>query len=997
VDFYLRQRLQRAAATSNRRPITARLAGLPYAPSGSQADRGNRPAKRFEITTAGAAMLLSANPHVAGTGMLVSGDSDKAIEQLWKAAKAKPRDAEALSDLSAALYTQAEEFRSYESALDAVVAARKAIAASPKFAPAHFNLALALQYVGLTTEAGRSFEAAASLEPSSRWAAEERSRAAAFYEQKTDWPSVLRLIGAARNEATRRTIIRDNLELVRIYAEGPLIAAWADWRVEGCPDAAREALTLPRTIAAVLRETYNDVYLADTIAAIDRAEGRGDATALQMARAVVTYRSGRKARTQSEESRGNVLLAQAARELAALGNPMQYVARYYLAGALYEQSRIDEAMKVFEAVDTDDLEAKGYRAVAARIGWNTGNCLLVRGSYAEALQRFDRSHAASVAIGEEELAAGLDVGAAQALEYLGQSREAWSRRARGLRAYSSAATVGAKNKKAVALSAAATLQIAARNWERAETLLDYALELGMSTKYHLVVVHAFAQRSVARFELGKIEDAEADRGRAMNRFTQIEDDGVRKGLQAEINIATSAAIRAKSPKDAILYITQAINHNKSSGQSASLPRLYAARARAHESLGDVVRRREDLRAGLAVVAGWERKTADLEQRAATSVWGEAMRRDLIMLELKAGDVAAAFSYADDRYTPADLAAPLPLAAIQQALAPQAAIIEFVIAGNRAIVFVIRSGSALAVTLPASATRIAAAAKVMRDADDTQLPAAASDLHELLLGPILKYLGGIETFAVVRDQELSGLPFGALLDAERDTYLLERIVVTHAASASAAITWSQRARARREEHFLAIGASEFDSDRYPRAAALSQVENEARNVARYSAGAEMLLGRKATPDAVRRALPLASVTHFAGHIVDRGADARLLLARSDGRESLSAREVGELRLEKMRVVVLAACRGSGTNEPTAVVQDMASGFLKAGVPTVIASATDVDDEEAPGTMKRLHRFLANGDDAAEALRKTAQEDRRDGKVVPLSIRLLVMGGSRSLVR
>jgi hypothetical protein len=77
--------------------------------------------------------------------------------------------------------------------------------------------------------------------------------------------------------------------------------------------------------------------------------------------------------------------------------------------------------------------------------------------------------------------------------------------------------------------------------------------------------------------------------------------------------------------------------------------------------------------------------------------------------------------------------------------------------------------------------------------------------------------------------------------------------------------------------------------------------------------------------------------------------------------------------------------------------MASGFLKAGVPTVIASTTDVADDPAPRTMQTLHSFLRNGGDGAEALRKTTIHERKAGQKVPLSVRFLVMGGSRSLVR
>ena len=58
---------------------------------------------------------------------------------------------------------------------------------------------------------------------------------------------------------------------------------------------------------------------------------------------------------------------------------------------------------------------------------------------------------------------------------------------------------------------------------------------------------------------------------------------------------------------------------------------------------------------------------------------------------------------------------------------------------------------------------------------------------------------------------------------------------------------------------------------------------------------------------------------------------------------------------------------------------------------------VDDAEAPETMVRLHSFITKGADPADALRRTARLDRAEGKPVPLSVRLLVMGGSRLLVR
>lgn len=58
--------------------------------------------------------------------------------------------------------------------------------------------------------------------------------------------------------------------------------------------------------------------------------------------------------------------------------------------------------------------------------------------------------------------------------------------------------------------------------------------------------------------------------------------------------------------------------------------------------------------------------------------------------------------------------------------------------------------------------------------------------------------------------------------------------------------------------------------------------------------------------------------------------------------------------------------------------MADAFLAAGVPAVIASPYDVDNAEAPATMRRLHTYLRGGDDAADALRKTTIDELCRGR-------------------
>lgn len=1000
VESWLEWQLERAAARSPSRSTTGRLTGLAYVPppaTGPKRSGSSRDPTRKVSAAAVRALDGARSPHLRGRARLLKGENRLAIEELQEAAKSG--DPEALSDLAAALLAEAEELDAYDPALDAMVAARNAIEASPDLAAAHFNLALALDRLGLTTEARVEFEEAAACEPVSDWAAEARRRSDDLRPRDNDLKVIENFLQVSTDPIKRADVIGENLEWARGFGEGRCLVEWAKARIGGRSGEARQRLELARMIGQVLSETTRDLLVRDIVAAIDASESAGEAKAHQMAAAVMTYAEGRNAHKDAGEASAVSLLGRASIELAKLDSPMQYLARYHRSGALQEDARLREALDEIKALERERLDAKGYRGLWAQLGWNGGRVLLLRGSYAEALDRFSRSHSMSIDSGEHDLAADFDGLAADALELLGQSRDAWPRRSRALRASSAAHRTA---RKMTIILGAAHLQLTARNPARANALFEYVLPLALQQKDARSVGYTFAKRSVARDELGDAAGAAADRARGELWAMRILEKSVRERQNAELAIAEGVAKRVSSPREAVVHFTKAIDHLRRSEQSPWLPNLYFERAHAYEAAGDVKRWRQDLLEGRRVVAEWEKSSRDAEQRASIGVWREATRLELISLELGAGHVSDAFLHAEDRQTAAATRDRLSLSEVQRALAPGAAVLELVTIREKVIAFLIRDKSARAVTLPESAVRIAAAAESMRNADDDSYSAEAAKLYELILAPspIKAHLAGVTTLAIVPDRELIAIPFSALFDAKGNQYLIERMVVVHADTASDAITLSKRAKEEHSHSLLAVGADVFDQERNPGAATLQSVVREASDVARQAGRAQLLLGARATPDAVARKLSEVGGVHYAGHIVGRGADARFLLAPAGGRDNLSAGEISAMKLNHIRFVVLAACRGSGSGEPNAFVRDMASGFLTAGVPTVVASATDVDDAAAPRTMKRLHSFLLDGGDAAEALRSTARLDREEEgqkEKVPLSIRLLVMGGTRSLVR
>jgi CHAT domain-containing protein len=274
---------------------------------------------------------------------------------------------------------------------------------------------------------------------------------------------------------------------------------------------------------------------------------------------------------------------------------------------------------------------------------------------------------------------------------------------------------------------------------------------------------------------------------------------------------------------------------------------------------------------------------------------------------------------------------------------------------------------------------------MRTTADT-----ASQLHDLVIAPLLDKLHGISTLAIIRNEELADIPFGALFDVNRGQYLAERFTIVHAPSARAAVELSKRARESHDSTLLAIGATRTEGE------ILAGADREVADITARSLCARVLSGREATPDAIERALTENAVIHYGGHIVRRGADLRLLLAPSRGRDGLSAQEIARLRMDKARVVVLAGCRGASSGTSHGIIRTVADAFLMAGVPTVIATSYDLDDAEAPPTMRLLHAFLRDSEDAAVALRKTTLAELQRGRGVPLSVRFQAVGGTRTLI-
>jgi len=136
-----------------------------------------------------------------------------------------------------------------------------------------------------------------------------------------------------------------------------------------------------------------------------------------------------------------------------------------------------------------------------------------------------------------------------------------------------------------------------------------------------------------------------------------------------------------------------------------------------------------------------------------------------------------------------------------------------------------------------------------------------------------------------------------------------------------------------------------------------------------------------------------VIHFVGHAVsDSRSEAALLVAREAGSGRLSAREIAGMRLRRTRVVVLAACStGRGQERSGEGNISIARAFLAAGVPSVIATLWPIAEDPAAEFFPRLHRYVADGLPAAEALQR-AQLDAIRSRAAPSTWAAVELFGS-----
>lgn len=990
----IKERFARGA--KEERPIEGRLTGFEYAPYRAEA----RARSETEVTGQNGSLRGAGERSPAGAQregstsslgeigvlQLLEGRVDRALRNLEKAVRLAPDDAHLLSDLAAARLARAQQEGDVYDLIPALEAASRAVEIDPRLEEASFNLAVILERLFLREPAKAAWETYLQLDHSSGWAGEARSRHASLSApgEAVAWHGELeRLKNPGRADAEVERIAVRFPQETRQYVEEVLLGSWADAMVERRMAEAAEDLRAAERIGRALAKTTGDFLSADAVAAIDAALEDPDLTDAM----VEGHRAYREARSlYSERKPCRAEFDRAGRTLRRGRSPIAALAELYPTVDLMYRNESRPALAILNRI-VGEKRNRRYPGLLWKAHWIKGLVYLGEGEPAASLAAYREALSLAETAGGREDIAGLHAVLTEVYHYLGQPREAWSHVHQALTAIP---WISSARRQNAILTEAAEVCLVGGQWRAERWFRDESVRVAEEAGEPVALSHALLRRGEVLHRLRKQEQAADALAAARKALERIEDDTLRRRNEADLLIAEVLA--GQEPAGAVESLDRALEVY-GRDDHFFLRRLYLARARAHLAEGNGKKAEADLRRGIEESELQRSRLDEEDLRISFFERSGDLYRELVRLLAKSPDQAEeAFDISERAHARALLDRLGPLSRetkalvlrgstepkafrdIRAALPEGVALVEYALLEDRLLAWVLHRSGLDLVEGPVAAPRIV---KLVERLQEEMSGEALASLHDALIRPLEPRLNPGDRLVIVPDGELHKVPFAALQDRATGRYLVQDQTLSLAPSATFYVEALERDRALasgRPLTALAVGDPRFDRKLLPDLARLSRAEEEARTLVALLPGSQGLIGNDATPEAFLTGAGRHEIVQFGGHAVVNDEFPLLSYLVMAPQRSVAdsgllyAHELYGHRFERTRLAVLAACRTAGGPVNGEGPLSLARAFLAAGVPTIVASLWDVDDEATARLLQAFHGRLQQGDDAAMALRQ-----------------------------
>jgi CHAT domain-containing protein/tetratricopeptide (TPR) repeat protein len=905
--------------------------------------------------------------HVIALVDLLSGTENgkslqRAISSLHEAVQLTHRPAPMLADLSAAYLLRAERAHTSRDLLAAIEAATRALEREPRNRAALFNLALALQRLGLVEGAADAWRAYLATDSLSPWADGARRNLREVLEAAT------RPLPPAANapDAAYAAYAAVDPQEGRLLGWCRLLGTWGEAALAGDTTRAEAGLRRAEAIAGALeRRPRGDRSLGDGVRSIRAARGL---TRRRLARGHRDFAAGCEL-DERVELRAAARHFKAA-EAAANGSPALRVWARLLYGSMlfYDgDSRTGEHIFREVAAGADPIR---YPALAGRARLLLAALRLRDDRYDAALEQAREAAPLFSSAGEREhegttldimsvahfALRDMDEGYAlahAALEWMRPYRSSY--RLHNLLSHTGQ-TVGDDGFPRAALR-----------------MKDEGVRVAERSGGPVFVAEAHLARARLLAAAGHTAEADSDVAAGYQAAQRITDPAARRWMTAQWQMARAAtSLRARPLRAAEALDSAGGVLLGMRAPLVALPPLIGG-AQARIAAGDTAGGMSRLETALVLLEERRDSVRMEPRRAAVFEAARAVVDQVAMLKLAAGQTAESLGYLDRgraSLAPAGrsvappagraLSGPPGETALEYALIGDTLLV-WTVAGRRVELFrtfIDRGGLVRAVDRLQWQMEHAAS-------EEELLPGLAR-LYDLLIRPVADRLGRVDTpLVVVADGEIATVPFAALYDARQRRYLAQDHALRFAPSLRAA--WHRERRGADARTALFIADPAFDRGTSPGFERLPGSADEVREIAATYAGAQVLSGSGASRRAVLAGLGRAGVVHYAGHAVfddERPERSYLLLAPEPGRPrpaTLEAGDVAQLDLRHLALVVLSACRTVRTGEGRgAGLSGLAGAFLAAGAGGTVGSLWEVDDARTRAFMVEFHRaYRATG--------------------------------------
>jgi CHAT domain-containing protein len=643
--------------------------------------------------------------------------------------------------------------------------------------------------------------------------------------------------------------------------------------------------------------------------------------------------------------------------------------------ALFQLQRYEDAIGAARRLRSVS-ETRGWNDVVGRASWLAGLSLLQSGQYPAAAAQFLAAEHQFVAGRQPALAANQKSLEADAISELGDLRASLQLRVAALPVLRRA---GLRNREANLLSAGSVSLRLSGFPKSAIAFLDEGAAVPTDQSDPLSLAEFRLNRSAALIDAGLMNDAISDAERGLQAADKIESQGIRERTRGYLRAIRGRAEVELEPASAARDLDEAISEASRGDFHAVLGDLYLDRARARRKLGQVAEAVSDLEAAAReTVAGVEGIDAMSGRALFLSRKRRLVEEAVSLFALDLGDQEQALRWLqfarDAAAPPAKHGADLCSAGSGEFLAlmalPRRVARWRCHDGGVSFDSIEIERGALSMTIETFRKQIEGGA------DEATLAERAGDLFEILLAPIRNEVEAGREVGIFSDGWLAGVPLAAMRDPRTGKWVGELVELPLLAElpmaggqppGSARAGWSS---------LLAVADPEVPEDLVSIFPPLPGARREGEMVARFFPHSLVLSGAEASKKRLLATWTQFDVIHIAAHGVANSVDpgrSGLVLAGTDNNALLTSDEVARLAPLHAQLVVLSAC-GSGRGYGTSSIGSLsaAAGFLAAGVPDVVGTMWDVDDEISLRFMEAFHRRISQGERPGSAL----LEARRD---------------------